>query len=135
MKWLTRFAELLQAGAMGVGSGRFVGRDAELSWLAEAALRARGGTPVTVIVEGEAGIGKSQLVVEALGRLRDPKDVVVLGHGVDLAGGELPYGTAADFLHTLVRDAGLEVVRLAAGEFAATLASLYPPLGPGAVEV
>ncbi len=120
---------------MSAGSGRFVGRDVELSWLGECVLRARRGTPVTVVVQGEAGIGKSRLVTEAMDRLRDPKDVVALGHGVDLAGGELPYGTAAELLHTLVRDAGLDAVRSAAGEFATTLGSLYPPLGSGVVEV
>ena len=112
-----------------------MGRDVELSWLGECVLRARGGTPVTVVVQGEAGIGKSRLVTEAMGRLRDPKDVVGFGHGVDLAGGELPYGTAAELLHTLVRDAGLDAVRSAAGEFATTLGSLYPPLGSGVVEL
>src|SRR5688572_21435067 len=120
---------------MSGGSGRFVGRDVELSWLGECVLRARGGTPVTVVVQGEAGSGKSRLGAEALDRLRDPKDLVAFGHGVDLVGGELPYGTAAELLHTLVREAGLDAVRSAAGEFATTLGSLYPPLGSGVVEV
>ena len=53
---------------------------------------------------------------------------MALGHGVELAGGELPYGTITETLRTLTRDTGPKVVQAAAGPYAAQLAALYPPL-------
>lgn len=42
----------------------FVGRDAELAALGEAYARARGGSPATVLLGGEAGVGKTRLITE-----------------------------------------------------------------------
>ncbi|MGH3243377.1 MAG: helix-turn-helix transcriptional regulator [Spirillospora sp.] len=42
----------------------FVGRDAELAALCEAYARARGGSPATVLLGGEAGVGKTRLIAE-----------------------------------------------------------------------
>jgi DNA-binding CsgD family transcriptional regulator len=72
-----------------------VGRDAELARLLSAAERTRGGQVNAVWVVGEAGIGKTRLVEEMTSRL-DAADLVLIGHGVDLENGELPYGVAAD---------------------------------------
>jgi len=43
-----------------------VGRDAEVARLRAAIERAVGGQPATVLIAGEAGIGKTRLVTEAL---------------------------------------------------------------------
>ena len=107
---------------------RLVGRDAELDRLGAAVARARGGTPTCVVIEGDAGIGKTRLLNEALTTFREQKDCVAIGHGVELAGGELPYGTITETLRTLTRDTGAEVVQAAAGTYAAQLAALYPLL-------
>ncbi len=108
---------------------RLVGRDNEFTSLGEAVARARDGARTTVVIDGDAGIGKSRLVTEALTAFADGKDVVSFGHGLELAGGELPYGTIRDTLRTLVRDAGADVVRNAAGPYADQLAALCPALG------
>ncbi|GLW05689.1 helix-turn-helix transcriptional regulator [Microtetraspora sp. NBRC 13810] len=42
----------------------FVGRDAELSALGAAYARVRGGSPATVLLGGEAGVGKTRLISE-----------------------------------------------------------------------
>src|SRR5262249_23342236 len=59
----------------GTTSGVFVGRSAELALLADAFEATRGGAPITVLVHGESGIGKSMLVrrmaAELHGRLPD----------------------------------------------------------------
>ncbi|MGH3508152.1 MAG: AAA family ATPase [Nocardioidaceae bacterium] len=96
----------------------------------ECAAQARAGTPTAALLEGEAGIGKTRLVQEAVSSFRAPDDVVAVGHGVALTGGELPYGTVADSLHSLVVALGVDPVRAAAREFATTLAAVCPPLGP-----
>src|SRR3569833_3528204 len=60
-------------------SPAFVGRKAELSTLADACERARGGSPGAVLLGGEAGGGKTRLVDEFAARVRD--DVLVLAGG------------------------------------------------------
>ena len=65
------------------------------------------------VVEGEAGIGKSRLVREATLSLATTEDALMIGHGVDLAGGELPFGVVADALRDLIRREGVPAVRAA----------------------
>ncbi|WP_344158121.1 helix-turn-helix transcriptional regulator [Nocardioides koreensis] len=113
-------------------ASRLVGRDAELGRLGHAAERARSGERTVVVIEGDAGLGKSRLVAEALAVHHHPADVVGLGYGIELTGGQIPYGVAADLLRTLVRDAGADRVRSAAGAYAPALAPLCPDLGPEA---
>ena len=114
---------------------RLVGRTEELASLRASAARVRSGQRATVLVDGEAGIGKSRLVAEAISRFREPDDVLIVGHGVELSGGELPFGMASECLRSLVRGAGAEEVRAAAGESVAALSVLCPPLSPGGSEV
>jgi len=113
-------------------SGRFVGREAELTRTGEAFERARGHAPSILLIEGDAGIGKSRLIAEAMAVFRGPDDLIAVGHGVELSGGELPYGVVADSLRSLVRDVGAAAVREAAEGYAPDLASLCPSLGPRA---
>jgi DNA-binding CsgD family transcriptional regulator/tetratricopeptide (TPR) repeat protein len=67
----------------------FVGRVPELEALAVALAAARAGEPQVVMVQGEAGIGKSTLVLEFLGREQGLPTVVASG---DTAEAVLPYG-------------------------------------------
>ena len=68
-----------------------VGRDRELGRLGRAleAARADGGT--TVLVTGEAGIGKTRLAAALAARAREAGFEVLLGRSIDLVGTELPY--------------------------------------------
>src|SRR5262245_28141108 len=106
---------------MAMTATALVGRTEEIERLRDAAARARSGHPVTVLVDGEAGMGKSRLVSEAITRLGEPTDLLILGHGVELSGGELPYGTVSETLGSLVRELGVDAARAAAGEGTATL--------------
>ena len=115
---------------MARAAGRLVGRDAELGRLGDAVERARSGARSAVVIEADAGLGKSRLVSEALTAHRDPTDLVGIAYGIELTGGQIPYGTATDLLRTLVRDAGVDRVRAAAGAYAPALAPLCPDLGP-----
>lgn len=85
-----------------------VGRDRELSTLLARARTAADGEVLLALVTGEAGIGKSRLVAELLGRVREehPDALVLTGHGVDMSTGEIPYGVVADTLRDLRRQPG-----------------------------
>ena len=88
--------------------GRLVGREAEVERIAEALVSARDGASRCLLVTGEAGIGKSRLVAEAVGSLGDA--LVITGHAADMSTGEIPFGVVADTLRDLARVAGIDVL-------------------------
>ena len=65
-----------------------VGRAAEVAALGESWALARGGSPATVLIGGEAGIGKTRLVRQFTA---DLEAEVLSGGCVDLSGGGLPF--------------------------------------------
>jgi DNA-binding CsgD family transcriptional regulator/tetratricopeptide (TPR) repeat protein len=69
----------------------FVGRVRELGELGHALDTARAGGGTTVLVAGEAGIGKTRLASELVARARDAGFEVLLGRSIDLVGTELPF--------------------------------------------
>ena len=75
--------------------------------LLDAASVARGGEARSVLVTGEAGIGKSRLVAELLDR-SETWALVASGHGSPLSSGALPFGVASELLRSLARRAGKE---------------------------
>ena len=114
-------------GSMAAGfRSVLVGRAGELAALRAAAQRARAGESVTVVVEGEPGIGKSRLVLELADDL-GPGWATVTGHGIDLAEGAVPYGVAAELIQALVRLLGDEHTRQLLGPNAVGLGPLVPP--------
>jgi DNA-binding CsgD family transcriptional regulator len=83
-------------------SASFVGRQEELALLHQALQAAAAGEPATVLIAGEAGIGKTRLVEEFAGRVGDQAKVL-LGRCLQLSGGGLPYGPMVDALRDLTR--------------------------------
>jgi hypothetical protein len=67
----------------------FVGRRPELGALAVALAAARTGEPQVVLVQGEAGIGKSSLIFEFAGSQPGVPAIVASGEAAEAA---LPYG-------------------------------------------
>jgi len=65
-----------------------VGRAAEIAVLGASWAQARGGSPATVLIGGEAGIGKTRLVRQFTA---DLEAEVLYGGCVDLSGGGLPF--------------------------------------------
>ncbi len=76
------------AGGVVAVSPVLVGRAAEIAVLGESWARARGGSPATVLVGGEAGIGKTRLVRQFTAGVEAE---VLYGGCVDLSGGGLPF--------------------------------------------
>ena len=79
----------------------FVGRARELGELERALDAARAGSGATVLVAGEAGIGKTRLASELARRARDAGFEVLLGRSIDLVGTELPYQPFVEALRPL----------------------------------
>jgi DNA-binding CsgD family transcriptional regulator/tetratricopeptide (TPR) repeat protein len=79
----------------------FVGRASELGELERALDAARAGSGSTVLVAGEAGIGKTRLGLELATRAREAGFEVLLGRSIDLVGTELPYQPFVDALRPL----------------------------------
>jgi DNA-binding CsgD family transcriptional regulator len=79
----------------------FVGRARELAELERALEPTRAGSGRTVLVAGEAGIGKTRLASELATRARAEGFEVLLGRSIDLVGTELPYQPFAEALRPL----------------------------------
>ncbi len=107
----------------------FVGRDAELdelvSWLG-GDLDEGDGPPhgTTVLLSGDAGVGKTRLLTEVRDRLAADGWRVVAGHCLDLGDSALPYLPFSEILGRLATDLP-EVVATVAGRHP-TLARLLP---------
>jgi DNA-binding NarL/FixJ family response regulator len=79
----------------------FVGRTHELRELERALEAARAGRGTTILVAGEAGIGKTRLASELSRRARDAGFEVLLGRSIDLVGADLPFQPFVDALRPL----------------------------------
>ena len=84
----------------------FVGRAAELSWLADMLDRAAVQAPGAVLVGGEAGVGKTRLLREFATLARERGARFLAGSCVALGSGELPYAPLFDALRRLARQPG-----------------------------
>jgi DNA-binding SARP family transcriptional activator/pimeloyl-ACP methyl ester carboxylesterase len=92
-----------------------VGRADELERLERALRRAASGTGSTVLVAGEAGIGKTRMASELAMRARAAGFEVLVGHCLDLVGTELPYQPFAEALRPLAARRGRELPFVDAG--------------------
>ncbi|HEX5166974.1 MAG TPA: AAA family ATPase, partial [Thermomicrobiales bacterium] len=103
-----------------------VGRDEYLAALDSLASGVKAGQGVTLLVSGEAGIGKSRLVAEARTRFRrEPAGRVLQGHCFEHDAG-LPYAPFVDLFHNMLAEQPDELSRLLA--VAPELAVLLPEL-------
>jgi DNA-binding CsgD family transcriptional regulator/tetratricopeptide (TPR) repeat protein len=109
---------------------RLVGREDELRLLSDAFERGVAGQPATVLVTGDAGLGKTRLVAElsAVARRRGAR--VVYGDCVELGNDGLPYAPFVAIVRSLVRELGVGDVLELAGRAGGDLARLAPALDP-----
>jgi DNA-binding CsgD family transcriptional regulator len=119
----------------GVKVAGLVGRVAELDQLAAVLEAVAGGRAMTVLVGGEAGVGKSRLVEEFCDTARLAGAIVATGVCTP-AGGRLPYAPVMGILRDLSRqvatDHGVLATLRASGT--ADPGNLYAQLAPGGGE-
>lgn len=112
-------------------SAPMVGRDADLAHAHALFDRARDGAPTALLIDGEAGIGKSRLLREFTGDIATRADIHI-GWCLDLGAARSPYGPLTGILRSLVQTLGDEQVRTAIGPGVDALAMLLPELSPNA---
>jgi DNA-binding CsgD family transcriptional regulator len=111
-----------------IGAARFVGRVEELARLTEVLRAAGEGEPATVLMGGDAGVGKTRLVVEFSVRAREQGALVLAGGCLQLGGEGLPFAPVVEALRGAVKGLGPPELRRLAGEDASELAPLIPTL-------
>jgi DNA-binding CsgD family transcriptional regulator/tetratricopeptide (TPR) repeat protein len=104
-----------------------VGREADLAALREALKRVRAAEPSTVLVGGEAGVGKTRLVEEFCRALAGEPVRVLTGQCLELGEEGLPFAPFAGAVRELVRAEGPAVLAGHEPEFARLLPELGPP--------
>jgi predicted ATPase len=114
-----------------ISSPVLVGRAGEVARLRAALQRAAAGQPATVVVAGEAGVGKTRLMGELLRQASELGAVALTGGCLDVGDGVLAYAPLVEALRSL---AGLldpeELERVldgARGELARLVPELAPP--------
>ncbi|WP_230110744.1 helix-turn-helix transcriptional regulator [Microbacterium foliorum] len=112
-----------------VPSSAMVGRDAELATMRGNFERVLEGAPTALLVEGEAGIGKSRLLREFSAVVHGRADVHV-GWCLDLGASRTPFGPVTGILRSIVAKMGAESVREGLGAGAEALGMLLPELTP-----
>ncbi|GAA2692544.1 helix-turn-helix transcriptional regulator [Actinoplanes palleronii] len=112
---------------MSVGTG-FVGRAAELTALEGALDDAALGTPRTVLIAGEAGVGKSRLLEEFEERCTGRDLLLARGSCVSVGAGELPYSPWLAAMQAVEAEVGAQALVEGARGEQATLAALIPAL-------
>ena len=106
----------------------FVGRHAELDRLTRAVERAHAGSSSTILVAGEAGVGKTRLLQEWLESAGRSGARILLGGCISLGDGEIPYAPFSEAFRGLAADLGPDRLAALAGPHAGALARLVPTL-------
>ena len=121
---------MVAPGHLRIASPVTVDREAELAVIERELDEAISGSPRVVLIGGEAGVGKSRLVAEALGgpKLRGVR--VVRGACLTL-GRDIPYLPFAEILRALASDLPAEARATILGPAAGELALLLPELAGG----
>jgi class 3 adenylate cyclase/tetratricopeptide (TPR) repeat protein len=105
----------------------FVAREEELTELRARIERAQRGQGFTVMIAGEAGVGKTRLATEAAQEARRRGFLTFFGHCYEMEGA-LPYAPFVEILQATAEIVPRDVFREILGDSAAELARLFPEL-------
>ena len=108
-----------------------IGRRSESKALSDSLRRALGGQAVSVVVGGEAGVGKSRLVHELIGEAGASGARVLVGGCVELDGGGIPFAPLVEMLRALARELGADELERLLGAARAEIGRLVPEVGNG----
>jgi DNA-binding CsgD family transcriptional regulator len=111
-----------------VSSPVFVGRTVQLARLHRATERVSAGQPATVVVAGEAGVGKTRLVAELRRHAGERGAVTLTGGCVDVGEGVLAYAPVTEALRGLVGRLDADELDRVLGNARPELARLAPEL-------
>ncbi|MDE3089530.1 MAG: AAA family ATPase [Chloroflexota bacterium] len=104
-----------------------VGRTSSLEFLLRSLDKARREKGQTVLIAGEAGVGKSRLVAEALAQAAAQDSQLLLGHCFEQDRAR-PYAPLLDLLHTFVAEHSPDELLSSLGPLAPELAQFLPDL-------
>jgi DNA-binding CsgD family transcriptional regulator len=121
---------IIDGMAVRVSSPVLIGRSSELERLEAALQFVRAGQSRTVLIAGEAGVGKTRLVADFAELVRDGGAEVLQGGCIVLGDGALPYAPVVEALRGLVRRSDPSDLGAVLGHGRAELARLVPDLGP-----
>jgi ATP/maltotriose-dependent transcriptional regulator MalT len=107
-----------------------IGRAAQINVIETHLRRALDGDPSTVLISGEAGVGKSRLVAESVEDAKDLGFTVVQGNCFE-QDNTLPYSAILELLRSAFSSRPDDLIRLA-GPLAGEVARIVPELLPGA---
>jgi predicted ATPase/DNA-binding CsgD family transcriptional regulator len=93
----------------------FVGRAQELEQLRELLAASGERQPVTAMLAGEPGVGKSRLLRQFADSARGGGSLVLRGACIELGGGAIPYAPLIDALRLVVRTRGEDEARRIVG--------------------
>ncbi len=114
-----------------IASPILVGRLAELGRLRGALDEAVEGSAVTILVGGEAGVGKSRLVDAFAAALPAGEALILSGACLELGDGGLPYAPLTQAIRELRHEIGQEAFGSLIGPARAELSRLVPEIGDG----
>lgn len=107
-----------------------MGRGLELNKLRASNTRAMAGRATTALILGGAGYGNSRLAAEVASEIEDAGGLVVRSHGVELAGGELPFAGLAEVVRGLIRARGQDEMTQVLHRHGDVLMPLHPGGNP-----
>jgi len=111
----------------GQPSGILVGRARELAEIEAAVDRVASGSPWTIQICGEPGIGKSRLLSELCGKAEDRGFLVLSGRAAEFEQ-DMPFGVVIDALNDHVASLGPAVLNALEADALGELASILPSL-------